>query len=73
MTFYNISQNYGNNYINIGVSSQENSKIINYNTVLIIPTSSYSAINLIDTLNDCLNSANVVDSLGNVVNDSNNI
>ena len=39
MTFYNISECYGNDYIIIGVDIQKNSNVTRYNTVLIIPTS----------------------------------
>jgi hypothetical protein len=73
MTFYNISENYGNNYINISVDIEVNSVITQYNTVLIVPTCSYTANHLIYTLNKCLTSCYLIDSLGNLVNDSNNI
>ena len=73
MTFYNISECYGNDYIIIGVDIQKNSNVTRYNTVLIIPTSSYTAEHLINTLNETLDNCALIDSLGDMFRDPDKI
>lgn len=61
MSFYNISEKYGNNFINISVSRREGDILKYYETVLIIPSATYTARHLLNIINEKLYSLNLFD------------